>query len=116
MLKRADIILCVMLIILGVSLYLFLPFGAGEIVTIKHGGITVYSASLHEDHVLTIEGEYTNEIRIEDSMVYYHSSDCPGQDCIKMGRVRTAGATIACAPNSTIVIIDGQSEVDGIAE
>ncbi len=116
MLKRADLILCALLILAGISLYALLPSGEGETVVIIHQGETVYSANLHEDAFFEVNGDYFNKIYIENSRVFFHTSDCPGRDCVKMGQVSSAGAMLACAPNSTIVLIEGQSEVDGIAE
>ncbi len=116
MIKKADIILCTVFIILGITAFFLLTSTPGENVRIKHHGETVYFANLHIDHEIIVEGEYTNHIKIENGAAYYESSDCPGEDCVHMGSASDSGRTLACAPNSTIVIIEGHSEVDGIAE
>lgn len=54
-------------------------------------------------------------IKIQSGEVFYAHSDCPGQDCVKMGRLSGPGQ-LACAPNETIVVVERrESGVDSIA-
>lgn len=39
--------------------------------------------------------------------VRFTSSPCPGKDCIRMGRIASAGAALACLPNRVVVELEG---------
>jgi len=118
MIKKADVLLSVGLVLLSLLGLLLLPGGGQERrVTIKQEGRVVYSGPLSVDKTFTLEGAYTNVIEIRGGAAYYADSDCPGQDCVHMGRISEAGRVAACAPNHTILLIQGgDGEVDGIAE
>lgn len=118
MLKKADIILAVILIALGfVPLIAFAGSGGGT-VTVTHNGKTVYSGSLNEDKTIEVDGRYHNTIRISGGSVSFVKSDCPNRDCVDAGS-HTSGV-IACAPNGVIVTVSGAktggSGVDTLAE
>ncbi|MBQ3231655.1 MAG: NusG domain II-containing protein [Clostridia bacterium] len=92
----------------------FFPKGetAGETVQIYLDGKLQYSFSLHEDRMISLEGVYTNEIEIRDSSVRIAKSDCPGEDCVHIGWISSAGRSIVCLPNRAEIRITGQPDVD----
>lgn len=118
MLKKADVILAVILILLGMIPLLFSINGGGE-VTVSHDGEQVYKGSLAEDRTLEIDGKYHNTVIIENGGVRFLESDCPNGDCVRAGT--HSSGVVACAPNGVIVTISGSDadaggEVDTVAE
>lgn len=106
MIKKADILLAVCLVVLSACGLFLLGGGSGQkVVIIKQGSTVVYSGPLSQDKTVTVGGDYTNVIEIKGGEVYYSFSDCPNKNCVKMGKIHDFGQ-IACAPNKTIVMIE----------
>ena len=83
--------------------------------TIQQNGVLLYEGSLHTDTIIEAGGAFHNTIEISGGAVRFAASDCPGQDCVRLGPA-SAGA-LACAPNGVIVSLGSGSrgEVDSIA-
>lgn len=118
MLKKADVILAVILILLGMIPLLFSINGGAE-VTVTHNGEQVYKGSLAEDKIIEIDGKYHNKMMIENGGVRFLESDCPNGDCVRAGT--HSSGVVACAPNGVLVTISGSDadvggEVDTVAE
>lgn len=116
MIKKADIFLGLGLIAAAVLALLFLGGGDGEaVVTVRQRGEIVYQGPLAQDEEISLAGDFHNVIKIQSGEVFYAHSNCPGQDCVKMGRLSGPGQ-LACAPNETIVVVERrESGVDSIA-
>ena len=78
----------------------------------------VYQGSLSADQTVPIIASdgVCNQIRIEEGTVYMEEADCPGQDCVKQGKISRGGQSIVCLPNKVTVEIraGGQQELDDI--
>ena len=78
----------------------------------------VYQGSLSADQTVPIIASdgVCNQIRIEEGTVYMEEADCPGQDCVKQGKISGSGQSIVCLPNKVTVEIraGGQQELDDI--
>lgn len=81
-------------------------------VVIYKDGEKVQEASLEKDGEISITGEFTNRIVIEDGRVCIAESDCPGEDCVHSGWIEDMGRSIICLPNRTEVRIEGDAEGD----
>ena len=119
MLKKGDVVLFILLLLLGVGLMIFqwFPVAGTVSVTVIHDGQTVYSGPITVDKTITIKGDYTNVIRIEGGKVRFEESNCPGLDCVRAGAIGKAGQSVACLPNKTVVLLEaGEKGVDVVAK
>lgn len=120
MIKKADIILAVLLIAVGLAASYMLSFGqsAGQELVITAEGERFGSYSLLENQEVQVRRNgHTNKIIIENGEVSMIFSDCPGQDCVHQRAISQTGETIVCLPNKVILEIAGkEKEYDAIAK
>ena len=137
MITKADIILAVILLILGLGSPFLLRSSAGEgcrvIITVD--GEEAGNYPLSEDRILALtesgvrefgknihilpknEGldeEVLNLIVIEDGSVRVTEATCRGGDCIKMGAITKEGEFIACLPHKMLITISGGEDVPDV--
>ena len=114
--RKGDLLAIVIVAVLAVVVALsFLPSGDAEGVQaqIYQNGEPIKTLSLNEATSLAITGKYTNVITVENGSICISSSDCPGEDCVHSGAVRTSGRSIVCLPNGVEVrVVNAQSDVD----
>ena len=71
------------------------------------------TVTLTENAVYQVTDTYSNEITVKDGAIAFTASDCPGQDCVHSGSVRSAGRSLVCLPNKVeIRVVTGESDVD----
>ena len=76
-------------------------------------GDLVKTVDLTEDQTFDISDRYHNVIRVEDGTIAFAESNCPGQDCVHSGSIRTQGRVLVCLPNGVeIRITAGSADVD----
>lgn len=120
MIKKADILLCIAIIILGL-LAAFLPLAlsqSGSSVRVTADGQVYGIYALNEDQTILLEKDgHKNVIVIKDGAVYMESSTCKNQICVEHGPIKTANDCIVCLPNKVVVeIVDSEGgEVDVIS-
>lgn len=113
MIKKADIILAVLLIIAGLAASLFsvISTDSGETVVVTVDGEEFGRYSLAEDRTITVKkNNHTNEIIIKDGTVSMLFSDCANQVCVNTGAVSKTSQSIVCLPNKVMVEIEGGGE------
>ena len=120
--KKADIVLFAVLLVLGIGSTLLLGrgFGAGETadvqVEISINGNVYKTANLNENQTIEIDNEYgRNVIVIENGRARVIDSDCGGHDCIEMGEISKGGQTIMCLPHRLIITIVKGGGLDATA-
>lgn len=113
---RNDIILVASLLLVAIiSLVLVLSSRQKNIYTAK-----VYvqnelrlTIDLRNDNVYEIEGTKGNlKVEVKDHAIAVKESNCPHQDCVKMGFVSTSNKPIICAYNATYIVIEGRATYD----
>ena len=68
---------------------------------------------LAENTVFWITDQYSNEITVANGTVAFTASDCPGQDCVHSGSIRSTGRSLVCLPNRVeIRVVSGVGDVD----
>ena len=102
-------ILLVSLIFLAVSL---LTRVEGNCVEITDHGVLVATYPLDKDGEYEL-GDGSNVLVIKDGRAYITYANCPGQQCVKMGKIGYVGENIICAYNEIIVTVIGDSD-DGV--
>lgn len=119
MIRKADILLAVILIVLGLIVSYVFSTGndAGSIVSITADGKLYAEYPLSEDRTVEVsQGSHTNKITIEDSRVSMTFSDCANQDCVLHRAISKSQETIICLPNKVIIEIKGsRSEFDAVS-
>ena len=115
---KGDIILVVSLIILSLMLFAF-SFGKTESLKaeIYVGGEKAHSISLSEvAESYTLTENYC-QLLIEKDGVSFVFSDCGDQLCVKRGKLKNQGDTMACVPEKVVVILKSESKdkIDGVA-
>lgn len=113
-LKKADIILAIVLIVVGIASSLYLSFGSvttGDVVVIYRDSEVFGTYALDEDQTVTVKGDgHTNKITIKDGKVAMSFSDCKNQDCVYMGETDSPAKRIVCLPNRVVVEVRGEED------
>lgn len=110
MIKKADIILTIGLIIIGLVMTWYFTFGStdGGALKVTVNGSVYGTYSLAEDQQITVkQNGHTNKINIKDSKVSMAFSDCHGQDCVLSHDISQTGDQIVCLPNKVMLEIEG---------
>ena len=117
--KLGDIAVIAAAILIAVSVFLFfLPKGtpARLFAEIKQNGVLIASLPLDTDTEYTITDNYVNTVKIEDHSAFFLFSDCPNNDCVRLGKLNKAGDIAVCLPNGvTLQIVGATPEIDAIA-
>ena len=115
---KGDIILVVSLIIVCVMLFAFsLGKTQNLVAEVYVGGEKVHSIALSEvAESYTLTENYC-QLLIEKDGVSFAFSDCGDQLCVKRGKLKNQGDTMACVPEKVVVILkgDGREKIDGVA-
>ena len=115
MIKKRDIILALMMILLGIVGYGVIRLGQkkGSQVVIYVDQKEIGRYDLDTD-IQTAKG--TNTLVIENGIAYVTDADCPDQVCIRMGKISKTGENIVCLPHKLVIQVEGdvgqESEYD----
>ena len=111
MIKKADILLLILLVILGLfsSFIVFIGNTEGDTVRITVDGKLYGEYSLKSDREITVEsGDHVNNITIKDGSVQMTYSSCRNQICVNHGSMHLTNDRIVCLPNRVIIEITGK--------
>ena len=118
--KKADIILFICLILIGGALsYLaFSGSSTGDLVVVKVNGEVYGKYSLTKDRTITVNRDgHMNKITIKGGKVQVSKSNCKNQVCVKQGSISSTHQSIVCIPNRVVVSIEGKDgEYDVISQ
>lgn len=119
MIKKRDIILALMMILLGIAGYGVIRLGQkkGSQVVIYVDQKEIGRYDLNTDTMKEIQtAKGTNTLVIENDMAYVIDADCPDQVCIRMGKISKTGENIVCLPHKLVIQVEGdvgqESEYD----
>ena len=116
--KKADIVLFVILILIGLGLSWWSAASAayGQKAVITVDGQLYGTYSLDENQTIEVgQDGHLNKITIKDGQVSMTFSDCSGQDCIQQGKISQTSQSITCLPNRIVIEIRGDSsEYDAV--
>ena len=115
---KGDIILVISLIITSVMLFAF-SFSKSESLKAE---IYVDGEKLHSITLSEVTESYTLtenycQLLIEKDGVSFVFSYCGDQLCVKRGKLKNQGDTMACVPEKVVVILksDGKDKIDSVA-
>lgn len=115
--KKRDIVLAAVLLILGITGVLIVKYG------LKSGNTAdVYiDDKLVQTIDMSVDDEYTfqtdkgsNTVEVRKGAVSMKSADCPDKVCVRMGTKNRNGETITCLPHKLVIEVHGgqEQEVD----
>ena len=115
---KGDVILIVSLILLCIGLFA-MSFTSSENLRaeIYVGGEKTHSIALSEvAQSYTLTENYC-QLLVEKDGVSFVFSDCGDQLCVKRGKLKNHGDTMACVPEKVVVILksDAKEKIDGVA-
>ena len=120
MIRKADIILAVLLIVFGLIVsYMFTSDNdAGDTVRISIDGKLYSVYSLSENRTIEInENNHSNKITIKDGYVSMTFSDCPNQDCVKHNAITRNAESIVCLPHKLVVeVVSDKPAFDAVTQ
>ncbi|MDY6037551.1 MAG: NusG domain II-containing protein [Eubacterium sp.] len=118
--KKADIILFVCLVIIGCALSYFAFVGneSGDKVIVKVNGEIYGKYDLKVDRTITVEKNgHMNKVTIKNGKVQVSESSCKNQVCVKQGAISGTHQSLVCLPNKLVVVIEGKAgEYDVISQ
>ena len=110
MIKKADIVLFIVIVVLGglISWWSLAGSVNGEKVLITADGRDYGIYSLAQDQTIdvTLDG-HTNHITIKDGIVSMTYSTCKNQVCVNTGAISHTKDAIVCLPNKVVAEIIG---------
>lgn len=113
MIKKRDIMLAVLLIVIGVAMLICMRIFRkdGSYVEVYVDGKLVQRQKLSESGTYKIEtSSGTNILIIEDGQAYVSEADCPDKLCTNMGCISKNGENIVCIPHKLVIQISGGEE------
>ena len=120
MIRKADVILAVLLIIAGLAVSYAFTAGdqTGQTVYVMVDGEEYGYYSLLEDQTISVrQDDHINKITIKDGQVQMSYSDCKNQICVEDGKISRTNQSIVCLPNKVVVeITGGEEEFDAVAQ
>ena len=137
--RKADIILFIVLVIIGLAASAALTLshgeaGSGAKVIIESGGDLYARYPLAEDRTIIVPApkqtavdapsadpgdtpsaqyDYYNVVVISGGTVSVTEASCKNQVCVKHGAISRPGESIVCLPNRLVVRIENSSEEGG---
>ena len=117
-LTKADIVLFICLISLGIALAGFSVAGdvTGEKAVVTVDGKLYGTYDLSKDQTVTIEQNgHTNEFSIKNGQVQMTRSTCKNHICIQEGAISHTSQRIVCLPNRVMIEIQGGGEFDAVS-
>ena len=114
--RKGDILAIAVVVLLAALVAVFFfpkSSNAPAMAQIYQDGQLLQTLSLASDTTLEISGKYTNTVTVQDGAIAITASDCPGEDCVHSGAIRSAGRSIVCLPNAVEVrVVSQTSDVD----
>lgn len=112
---KRDVLLLAAVLIAALILwggYRMLHRGRGaEIkITVNKEVYGIYSLSEDREIPITVDGNVTNTLVIEDRKADMIAADCPDLLCVHQKAISIPGETIVCLPNKVVVEVIGSSE------
>lgn len=115
--KKRDIVLAAVLLILGITGVLIVKYGlkSGNTADIYIDDKLVQTIDMSVDDEYTFQTDKgSNTVEVRNGAVSMKSADCPDKVCVRMGTKNRNGETITCLPHKLVIEVHGgqEQEVD----
>ena len=109
------------MLILGISMLFIMLYMKkdGNSVIVEQNGKIIYEISLKDTGTYVIkDGDFYNELVIEDGKAYMKTANCRDLICVNHGAISKVNETITCLPHKLIIYVAGEkiSEVDAVVK
>ena len=82
-------------------------------ISVQNDVVETIDLSKGEDNYYVINGKNgTLKVHTHEGAIAVVESNCPHQDCVKMGYVNSSGHPIICAYNAVTIVIEGITNSD----
>lgn len=120
MIKKADIVLGIVLLLFCTAASLFIAHGStgGSTVTVTIDDQVYGTYDLTKDQTIPVkQSDRLNILQIKDGSISIAEASCSNQVCVHQGAISKSRQVIVCLPNHVVVSIDdpGNSQMDAIA-
>lgn len=120
LIKKADIILAVVLLVAGFGSLALLRSDKTEslVAQVYYQGEKIDEIDLSQKAEFSNKydlGEHYNIVSYKDGSLWIEDTDCPGKDCKQFGKISKSGQVIVCAPHKLLIQITGGDGVDSAA-
>lgn len=107
----ADIVLIAAILVIALSVFLVKELSRkdGESVRVSIDGEVVAEYSLSADAEYSLNGG-SNILVIENGEAYIKWADCPGQVCVRDGKISRIGQRITCLKNRIVIEVIGDGD------
>ena len=121
MFKKADIIIILGVILLGISALLITIFAGRQApgyVRVSVNGRITAEYRLDTDREFSVTGYDGGEVRgtISGGIVDVTSATCPDKICVNHTVIKRTGESIVCLPNRVVITIISSDEDDGVID
>lgn len=115
--KKGDWIAVVLVCAAALAACCLLPGlqNRGGFAQIWQDGELVRQVPLSVDQTFRIRGDYTNTVTVSNGKIAVTHSDCPTNDCVRMGWLHDGGS-IVCLPNRVEIRLTGDAGVDVVLQ
>ena len=115
---RNDIILILSLLLVTVVSLVLINVNANRTnlvasISVQNNVVEKVDLSRNEEkdfYIKGLKGEV--HVHVKDGGIAIVESNCPHQDCVKMGYIKESNHPIICAYNAVYIVIEGQSNYD----
>lgn len=117
--KKADIVLFLILVIIGAALFFLSATGneKGKQVVVSVDGKKYGTYSLAKDQTVVIRhSKNINKFTIKDGYVQMTHANCNNKVCLKEGKISRTKQSIVCLPNKVVIEIRGGESYDAISQ
>ena len=119
-LKKGDFLIFALIVTVVVSVaigFYRTPLSANTVkiyVDSKEYATYVFSDEYEKIVTITTEEGY-NQIKLQSGSVQMIDSDCPGHDCMRMGKISHAGDVLTCLPHKVMIVLEGGDSFDAVS-
>ncbi len=114
--KKTDVLIILILIaisIIGILIYNLFFSKINGIANIYYDSklVKTIDLSLNKDYSFYLDQNPNVLIHVtDDGYIYFEKSNCPNKICIKSGKIKKVGKSIACLPNKIVIKIVSSKE------
>ena len=115
---RNDLILILSLLLVAVIALIVVNVNANRTnlvatISVQNDVVETIDLSRNEEHDYYIKG-LKGEVHVhtKEGAIAVVESNCPHQDCVRMGYIKESNRPIICAYNAVYIVINGSSNYD----
>lgn len=118
-LRMGDFIIVIVIVFLAISsmtTFMQKKTDITKAIIIEDGEIlyTIDLNQVKEHYEISIEGQYSQLIAVENGKIRFEKSNCPDKVCVRTGWISKPGQAAVCLPAGVIIKITGENKFEDI--